>query len=130
MSIRSVLIIDDDPVFQEIVRDHFAQQGVTNIESAIDGKQAKQILQRMIKSPDAILCDLHMPEFNGIEFLQFLKHHACSSQLALVSGASDVLLSSAKILAEQYGLNFVGVFGKPLDFAAVDDALENHAVAA
>ena len=48
VSVRSVLIIDDDAVFQEIVWDHFAQQGVTDIVSAVNGKQAKQILQRMI----------------------------------------------------------------------------------
>lgn len=57
-----------------------------------------------------------MPEFDGVEFLQFLHSEDLQQKLIIVSGADQRIINSAVALAKSYSLNLIDVFAKPIDF--------------
>jgi len=69
----SVLIVDDSAVMRAMVKKTLAAAGfaVDQAVEAGDGRQALEILSR--NRPDVVLCDLHMPEMDGLELLAALK---------------------------------------------------------
>jgi len=68
-----VLIVDDSAVMRAMVKKTLAAAGFAVLEAleAGDGRKALEILNR--EKVDVVLCDLHMPEMNGLELLQALK---------------------------------------------------------
>jgi len=59
-----VLLVEDEPVNQEVARDLMAEIGL-QVETADDGMAALEMLDRGIY--DLILMDIQMPRMNGIE---------------------------------------------------------------
>ena len=63
-------VVEDDPVFRELVRDVLEQAGWT-VEVADDGIAALSAIRRTI--PDVIVLDLRMPNLDGLEVLKLLR---------------------------------------------------------
>ena len=59
-----ILVVDDEPSVRRAVRRHFELNGMGVIEAA-SGREGLQILQRG-ESVDAVVCDVLMPELNGV----------------------------------------------------------------
>ena len=110
-----MLVIDDDPMQQAIFDAYFVQRGTEKISKAYNGARAKECLERAIDEIDLIVSDLHMPDFDGIEFLEYLREIECRIPLVIVSGADRTLVFSAQALAKAYALNIIGALPKPLD---------------
>ena len=74
MSGKSVLVIDDSPTLRKMVL--FALKKMYPIENkfeAGDGLEALDILSG--NKIDFIICDINMPNMNGLEFLYRVKNH-------------------------------------------------------
>ena len=71
------------------------------------------------EKPDLILCDLNMPEGDGIEMFAKLKQNDCDAAIVIVSSAAPGLVHAAEQLAHAYGLNIPGKLSKPLDAKAL-----------
>ena len=67
---KSVLVVDDDPTQQIIVTDFLEQLGRANVINAADGDAARFVMEQHSEAVGLIVCDLHMPDFDGVEFLQ------------------------------------------------------------
>jgi len=67
---KSVLIIDDEKVFRDILSLNLAKQGY-KVESAANGQRAIEFLK--LNSVDLIILDLKMPQMDGNQFLQSFK---------------------------------------------------------
>ena len=65
-----VLVIDDDPIFRDLLRLHLANNGyqVLVAEHAIVGGHIV-----LSEAPDLIIVDVEMPYINGYEFVEALK---------------------------------------------------------
>ena len=68
----SILIVDDDPVSQMMIRRILSQQGY-QVEMADNGQEGIQKAQDLL--PALILCDWMMPYVNGLEMCRFVKSH-------------------------------------------------------
>lgn len=84
----SVLIIDDDPVIQLLLRVNFEQDGYV-VETASDGEEGLQKAKSM--QPDLTLLDVLMPKLDGIEVLRLLREDPTTKDLtiALLSAKAD-----------------------------------------
>jgi CheY-like chemotaxis protein len=71
---RNILIVDDDPHFQELLK-AWLDESKNEIRAAADGQAGMDILKGGF-SPDAILLDLMMPVMDGLEFLKSLRSQA------------------------------------------------------
>jgi DNA-binding response OmpR family regulator len=86
--VSSVLIIDDDPVIQLLLRVNFEQDGF-QVETAGDGQQGVEKAREMM--PDLILLDVLMPKMDGFEVLKALRSDPRTENLrvALLSAKSS-----------------------------------------
>jgi two-component system chemotaxis response regulator CheY len=62
---RTVLIVDDELFFRELMRDILEKNGFTVIAEASDGIAA--VAQFVAHRPDLTVMDIFMPDGNGIE---------------------------------------------------------------
>lgn len=97
---RSILIVDDDAMFREIVRMRLAAAGYRAIVAA--GAEEGWAVARA-QRPDVVLLDLIMPEADGVTFLRRLRAdpQLAETPVILVSALSYMALTRA---AEELGI--------------------------
>ncbi|MBN8549310.1 MAG: response regulator [Deltaproteobacteria bacterium] len=83
-----VLIVDDNPTFGRVLERFFQRQDL-DVEHALDGAKALALLRKDSMHVDLVICDVHMPEVNGHEFLKRLRGDARFALLPVVMLTSD-----------------------------------------
>jgi EAL domain-containing protein (putative c-di-GMP-specific phosphodiesterase class I)/CheY-like chemotaxis protein len=108
-----ILLLDDEPFMLKLLARMLARQGCGNVSLAASGEAGLAVM-RGPSPPDLILCDLNMPEMDGMEFIRRLVEHDYSGSLILVSGEDSRMLQAASQLALAHGLRLLGHLGKPV----------------
>jgi CheY-like chemotaxis protein len=122
-----VLLVDDDAIFRNFLRQALEGLGTTDIQEAGDGKQASRLMQRSVVEVDLIVCDVYMPDMDGMEFLDFLVRHKYRGKLTMVSSGDRMILDLARTFAIESGLKLVGAFPKEAVTPALLGAILNFA---
>lgn len=107
-----VLVLDDDHLLLEVMREMLACCGSCEIILELDARQALARLNEAM--PDVVICDLVLPEMDGIEFLQAAASLGYAGKVILLSALEDEVREAAEELARALGLQVVGSFRKPL----------------
>ena len=123
-AIRHILILDDDPFILKTTNFMLKQMGHQNVSVTLHAEQA---LKMVSTEPDIdiILCDLNMPEVDGIEFLRRLGEAHFAGGVILISGEDDRTLATAGSLASAYELTLLGVIAKPLSVKKLEEILKH-----
>ncbi|HCV43886.1 MAG TPA: hypothetical protein DGH68_10420 [Bacteroidetes bacterium] len=89
---KKILVVDDDPLYLDLVRDVFAGQDI-EIVSATTGAEALSLLKTQV--PSLIISDFEMPGINGIEFHSQLQKEERSRDIPFVfmTGSADQSLT-------------------------------------
>ena len=69
----SILVVDDEQDTGEILSTFFTRYGAT-VRTAPNAREAYKAIQE--RQPTVIICDIAMPEENGIDFLRNLRNRA------------------------------------------------------
>lgn len=103
------LIVEDDPLFVTVYRETLSSS-VPGIHIEISRNGYHALLHLAQHRPDIIILDLHMPGFDGFEFLDIVKrkHGLLEVPILVVSSASEELTAPLRSLPH------VHVFAKPL----------------
>jgi len=115
---RRVLLLDDDRFMLDVLRDMLdtlVEEDARvrfEVHAECDARRALALLPR--HAPELLICDLAMPEMDGIEFLQAAAGQGYSGQVILVSALEDGVRHAATDLARALGLQVAGAFRKPL----------------
>jgi signal transduction histidine kinase/DNA-binding response OmpR family regulator len=89
---NSILIVDDEVDIIDMMKDILYDE-VKYIETASNGKEALSVLDRGFY-PDLIYLDLMMPQMDGFQFLEIVKHHDKYKYLpVVVVSAKDLSLN-------------------------------------
>ena len=121
---QSVLVVDDDPFCLEVACIALDRVGVTGVVTASGGHAGIRAYERMTPKPDLVVCDLFMPDMDGIEFINALGDRKFAGALVLVTGGDLSMMQMASQLAESgYGLTVLGAIPKPLRPEALAAAL-------
>jgi len=97
---KSVLIIDDSKTMRKIITRTLRQAGLNfeTIEEADDGQMALDHLAQ--SKPDLILCDINMPNMDGLTFLQHKSQDGAIKDIPVVmittEGGSEDVVQEAK----------------------------------
>jgi phosphoserine phosphatase RsbU/P len=85
----SILIVDDDPVSQMMLKRILGQQGY-RVEMAQNGQEGIQKAQEI--KPALIICDWMMPIMDGLDVCRFIKTHSqlCTSFFILLTSRTDL----------------------------------------
>ena len=109
---RSVLIIEDDPVFAKILRDSAREKGFKTLvaESGEAGLQLTDLF-----SPNGIILDMGLPGMNGKTVLFRLKDNLATRHIPVH------IISGSDKTAEPLHMGAVGYLTKPVTMEAMND---------
>jgi DNA-binding response OmpR family regulator len=83
----SLLLVDDEKAFREILRYELERAGYKNIVEAENGEEA---LDRVAKNHvDLILLDLRMPKLQGEEVLRYVKENYPKISVIVLTGRTE-----------------------------------------
>jgi CheY-like chemotaxis protein len=116
-----VLLLDDDNFALEIIADMLSDLGSFDVRCESDARRALQALA--IEPPHLLICDLSMPDMDGIEFMQAAAEAHFNGSVMLLSGMDEGVRRSAERLARAHGLNVLGAYKKPISTAELREAL-------
>ncbi len=116
-----ILLLDDDTFMLDLLCDMFADLGDFDLLTASHAREALATLEA--GHPDLLVCDLSMPDMDGIEFLQQAAALGYKGQVMLLSGMDLGVRRAAERLAQAHGLNVIGAYKKPLSQEALAQAL-------
>lgn len=119
----SVLVVDDDEYSRAIFQKKLGLLGLTAIQEAVGGQDAVLTLDQMPRPPDFLICDIFMPDMDGIEFVGELAKRNFKGGLVLVTGVNQDMLDVATEIATLKGLRVVGAFTKPVQQESLGKAL-------
>lgn len=118
----NALVIDDSQSFLGYFTVVLNSVGITDVVTAISGKKA---LDELDKRDDfqLILCDINMPEMDGIEFLRHLSGRDFNGEVIVISGEHRRVIESVHQLARAHQLNIRGALRKPIAMKPLQDML-------
>ena len=123
--IRILIIEDEEPIRRVLVRILSEENRQYEITEAIDGKKGFDLLQK--GTFDLVLCDIKMPNMDGIEVLQKANSKIISTPFIMLTGHGNV-----ETAVEAMKLGAYDFISKPPDLnrllTAVRHALENKSL--
>ena len=122
-----VLVIEDHNFQRKAVVQMLRSLSVEEVWQANNGKQALELIKAEQARPlDIVLCDLDMPEMDGMEFFRHLSKHQPGISTIILSGMDSALISSVEKMASSYGLRLLGAVEKPLSLEQLEALLGLH----
>lgn len=119
----SALILDDDEFIRTFVSGVLTQMGVKVLATAHNVESAMHVVNAFGKSIDLIVCDLHMPDCDGVEFITMLRASGLTSKIILLSSANASVRNGAAQLCHAYQLQLVASLRKPVQAADIAKAV-------
>jgi EAL domain-containing protein (putative c-di-GMP-specific phosphodiesterase class I)/ActR/RegA family two-component response regulator len=118
-----VLLVDDDDFMLDLIEETLRQLGIEKLSRATSGTEALAQIDAASEPLQLIICDLNMPEMDGIELLRHLPSRNYDGGVILLSGSDARLLDSVGNLLKVHKLNFLGALEKPIDVALLVAAM-------
>ena len=119
----SVLLVEDEELTRSIVCELLGQLDITHIHTACDGQDALRILGSLPQPPDVIVCDVYLPNMDGIEFVEHLARIGYRGGIVFVSGVDLTTMQIARDIASAHGMHVMATLIKPIHRAALAVAL-------
>ncbi len=116
------LLLDDDPFISAIMGDMLKGLEIEKIILESDPYHALTMIQE--HAPHVLICDLAIPEMDGIEFLKCLAQRRFDGGIIVVSGMNGAILKAATNLAEAHGLCVLGTYKKPVSLRDLKTSLD------
>ena len=120
-----VMLIDDDAVFRNYLHQALEEWVRIEVHEARNGQEACKLFKECSTEFDLIVCDVFMPDMDGLEFLDYLCRQKYRGKLTMVSGGDPVILEIARTFAVQSGLQLAGAFPKEAVTSALLSAIVN-----
>jgi EAL domain-containing protein (putative c-di-GMP-specific phosphodiesterase class I)/FixJ family two-component response regulator len=112
-TLQGVLVVDDEPFIRSLSVKLLKELGCEYVLGAADGREAVAILQNPDNKIDLVVCDLMMPDMDGIEAVRHIAALPHRPAIAFLSGAEPGLLRAAESLARAYRMAVLPSISKP-----------------
>ncbi len=123
-----VLLVDDEAFVRGMTARVLAQLGCTQFLEAANGHEALAMLDTHGNGIDLVLCDLAMPDMDGVEIVRHLAGRTERPAIIFLSGIESGALRAAEALARAYRLNVLGSLRKPASKIDIQALLEQMPV--
>lgn len=113
---KKILIVDDDPVTLRLLQKSL--QGIEELEifTAEDGRKAIKLLNS--ESFDLLVCDIFMPQLNGLQLLNYVNKHIQGIRVIVLTGDG-----TAKMEDKIKSIGSYQFYEKPLDMNVFKDSV-------
>lgn len=122
----TVLLVDDDGFQRRVITKTLTDIGVGAILSVENAQRALEVMDAPEPRVDALVCDLDMPEMDGMEFLRRTAGKGFEGSVIILSGTNSNILHSVVLMAREYGLRTLGALAKPATPDALRSLLSQH----
>lgn len=120
MTVRRMLVIDDEPDIAEFVGQVGEGLGY-EVRVTSDVESFKASFEGY--SPDVVVLDVVMPDIDGIEIVKYLAENNCEARILVISGYAQRYLDNTKVLGEAFGLKSITAMTKPIDLPQLEEFL-------
>lgn len=83
----TVLVVDDDPDIQEVLRDRLESLGY-QVLSAANGREGLGLLEK--QSPQLLFLDIEMPDMNGLEVLKEIRKREIDVTVVMITAYGTI----------------------------------------
>ena len=122
----SVLVVDDDDLQRQFLARLLSRAGIGPLFWATNGRSALEAFREEQQPIDVVVCDLLMPEMDGIEFLKQISDEGYSPSIVISSGADEDTQREMETVARTQGLRVLGFIPKPVSVDALLTVLARH----
>lgn len=109
---KSILIIDDDPLIRKTLFSHFSKREF-EVLLAEDGEEGLQIYTE--NQPDLVILDIRLPDMDGLETLRKIKEKNKNASIVIMTAYDDM-----KTTVEAIKSGAFEYMVKPLDYIELD----------
>ncbi|MFV3370139.1 response regulator [Pseudomonas sp. NY15435] len=121
----SILVVEDHPFQLFAVQMHLNRLGFFRLTPAMDATEARDACARRNEPFDLLLCDINLPDTNGIELAGELAGAGSVRQTILLSSRDEEELRALQQTLRARGTPNLACLSKPLDQRALMRALES-----
>ncbi len=100
--------------------------GALEVLEAGDGRAALAVFQDPARPVHIIVCDLDMPEMDGMEFIRHVGEMGAQVSVILSSALDRHLVASVETMTTAYGMNLLGAIEKPATPQKLRDLIARH----
>ena len=97
-----------------------------HIREAADGRIALDFFTDLSEQVDIIICDLEMPNMDGMEFIRHVGNAGAPVSIILTSAMDRSVISSVETMTRAYGITLLGAIEKPATPAKLRALIERH----
>ncbi|MFC3230545.1 EAL domain-containing protein [Marinibaculum pumilum] len=123
----ATLIVEDDDFQRRTLVRMVRRLDNGPVLEARDGVEALRFLEDKPHGIGLILCDLDMPNMDGLELVRHLDRSGGRTGLAITSAQDPQVLSSAETMCLAYGIEPLGILRKPILPRHVEDLVRKNA---
>lgn len=113
---KTILIIDDDPLIRKTLFSHLSQQN-NEVYSAEEGEEGLAKYNEFM--PDLVILDIRLPDIDGLEVLRRIKDRNKNACVVIMTAYDDMKTTVEAIKSGAYEY-----LVKPLDFVELDLTVE------
>ena len=111
-----ILVVDDEPMMSDSLRQHLTEEGYT-VDVSSSGTQAIDLFDG--GAYHLVICDLQLPDMDGLELLRHMKDARPATEVIVVTGYGSV---QAAVEAIKSGAFYF--VEKPFDFEELSPLVE------
>ncbi|MEN8223603.1 MAG: response regulator [Acidobacteriota bacterium] len=114
---RNILLLDDDPVILEIMKNELNIPEKYSTFAVSNGVEGLEVLNST--KIDVIITDILMPEFDGIQLISYLQENQINIPVLVITSVEDV-----DIIDHVAGMGINNIFKKPIDFKSLMNQID------
>jgi EAL domain-containing protein (putative c-di-GMP-specific phosphodiesterase class I)/ActR/RegA family two-component response regulator len=110
----SVLVVEDRPLRNRRLCKLLHALGAARVVSADAASRALEILEIGRPRVDVVVCDLAMPDMDGIAFIREIAERKLATPLVIATYFEPQVFHSVEAIAEEYGVRILGTVEEPV----------------
>lgn len=107
------MVVEDHPLQRQMLMLALRNLGASHISEAADGHQALTLIRDTDTPVNIVVCDLDMPNMDGMAFIRHVGEYSHQPSLIVTSALEPGLLASVDTMAKAYGIRLLGTIEKP-----------------
>ena len=121
----TIMVVEDHDSQRRITLRLLKYLGAETLLEAANGREALKLLTDRGEPVDIILCDLDMPEMDGVEFISRVAEGQLAQAVAVISGMEISILNAVETMARASGLQVLSSISKPLNLQELTNCISN-----